>query len=55
MPNKTSTKTGLKVFIAAMDKIYKKGRKVADDFKENLKVAFDDILGNWNYVVSPEI
>jgi len=53
--NKTSTKTGLKVSTTIVDKIYKTGRKVTNDFKENLKVAFDDILGNWNYVVSPQI
>jgi Rhodopirellula transposase DDE domain len=53
--NKTSTKTGLKVITTIMDKIYKTGRKVTDNFKENLKIAFDKVLGNWNYVVSPQV
>lgn len=53
--NKTSTKTGLKVFTSVMDKIYKIGRKATDRFKENLNFAFDSILGNWNYVVYPQI
>ena len=36
---KTSTKTGLSVIVNLMDKVYAKGRKVADGFKENLPIV----------------
>lgn len=46
---KTKTKTGLKVTVKVIDKVYKTGRKVAKDFKENMRIAFDDYLSRWNY------
>ena len=30
------------------------GRKVAEDFRDNMKIVFDDYLGNWNYVAVPQ-
>jgi len=41
---KTSTKTGLSVVVNLMDKVYTKGREVADSFKENLPIIFDEYL-----------
>lgn len=50
---KTKTQTGLKVFASIIDKVYELGKKVAKDFKESLKIKFDDVLGQWNYTVYP--
>ena len=41
---KTHTKTGLKAFVHIIDRTYQTGRKVAADFKENLRFLFDDFL-----------
>jgi len=50
---KTRTKTGLRTTVRTIEKTYKTGRKVAQDFKENMKIAFDDFLPQWNYTVIP--
>ena len=31
------------------------GRKVADGFKESMRIVFDDNLKLWNYVALPKI
>jgi transposase len=51
--DKTHTKTGLKAFVHIIDKVYHIGRKVADDFKENMRILFDDCLPQWNYRAVP--
>jgi hypothetical protein len=51
---KTFTKTGLSVVISLMDKVYDKGRKVADGFKQNLLIIFDQYLPKWNYRAIPQ-
>ena len=50
---KTKTSTGLKVFISTLNQTFKTGRKVADDFKENMRIQFDEFLPQWNYVAVP--
>lgn len=50
---KTRTSTGLKTFVHIMDKVYETGRKVAADFKENMRIFFDDFLPQWNYRAVP--
>jgi hypothetical protein len=50
---KTSTKTGLKTFVHIIDKVYKTGRKYTADFKENMRIVFDDFLPRWNYRALP--
>ncbi len=50
---KTKTSTGLKVFTSILKKTFKTGRKVADDFKENMRIKFDEFLPQWNYVAVP--
>ena len=50
---KTSTKTGLSVVVNLMDKVYAKGRQVADGFKENLPIIFDEYFPKWNYRAIP--
>lgn len=47
------TKTGLKVFASIMDDHFATKRKVADGFKENMRIQFDDYLPKWNYTAVP--
>jgi len=51
---KTTTKTGLKVFASIFNQIYETGRKVARGFKESMRIVFDEHLKLWNYVAIPE-
>ena len=50
----TTTQTGLKVKAHIIKKIYQTGRKYADNFKKNMRILFDDYLGQWNYRAIPE-
>jgi len=50
---KTQTSTGLKVTVQIIDKVYETGRKVADDFKQTLRIVFDEFLPQWNYTAVP--
>ena len=50
---KTKTKKGLKVTVQIFDKIYETGRKVKEDFKENMPIIFDEYLPRWNYRAIP--
>lgn len=52
---KATTRTGLKVFTTIFDKTYQTGRKVAEDFKSNMKIVFDEFLPQWNYTAKPEL
>ena len=47
------TKTGLNVFASISDAHFATKRKVADDFKENMRIQFDDYLPKWNYTAIP--
>lgn len=51
---KAKTTTGLKVFSSILTKTFETGRKVAKDFKETMRIQFDDYLPQWNYVAVPE-
>ena len=51
---KTKTSTGLKVFTSILDKTFETQRKVADDFRQNMRIQFDEYLPQWNYVALPE-
>jgi len=50
----TTTKAGLKVFACIFNRIYETGRKVAQGFKESMRIVFDKHLGQWNYVAIPK-
>ena len=50
---KTHTQTGLKTFVHIIDRAYQTGRKVAVDFKEHIRIVFDDFLPRWNYRAVP--
>lgn len=52
---KATTRTGLQVFTTILDKTYKTGRKVAEDFKTNMTIVFDELLPQWNYTAKPEL
>jgi multidrug efflux pump subunit AcrB len=41
---KTKTHTGLKVFTTVLEKAYKTGRKVTENFKQTMEIVFDDYL-----------
>jgi len=51
---KTTTQTGLKVLATVLDKPYKTGRKVAQEFKETMEIVFDEYLPQWNYTAKPQ-
>ncbi len=48
-----TTKTGLKVFASILDEHFATKRKVADGFKEKMRIQFDDYLPQWNYTACP--
>ena len=50
---KTHTSTGLKVVVNILNKVYATGRKVAEGFKETMRIVFDDVLPKWNYRAVP--
>jgi hypothetical protein len=50
---KASTKTGLRVTVNILDKLYQTGRKCVAGFKQNMRVVFDDLLPKLNYIVLP--
>jgi len=50
---KTKTSKGLKVFVKVIETIYQTGRKVAVDFKQTMRIVFDDFLPAWNYRAIP--
>jgi len=43
------------VFSTIKDKVYATARKVSEDFKQNMKIIFDDYLGKWNYKTVPKV
>ena len=49
----TSTTTGLTVTVEIIDKVYDLKRKVADGFKETMRIVFDKVLPQWNYTAVP--
>jgi hypothetical protein len=50
---RATTKTGLSVVACILNKVYETKRKVVAGFKESMRILFDDILGQWNYVATP--
>jgi len=50
---KTHTQQGLKVTVQVVDKVYQTGRKAAKDFKETMRIIFDEYLPQWNYTAAP--
>jgi hypothetical protein len=50
---RATTRTGLKVVVNIIEKTYQTGRKVADNYKETMRIIFDDFLSQWNYRAIP--
>lgn len=50
---RASTTQGLETVVHLIDKVYETGRTVADDFKETMRIVFDDYLPEWNYRAIP--
>jgi hypothetical protein len=50
---KAATRTGLTVTVNILDKIYEKGRKVAEGFKSTMRILFDNVLPRFNYRAIP--
>jgi hypothetical protein len=50
---RVGTSTGLSVLVEIQEKLYQTKRKVAEGFKEAMKIAFDPYLPQWNYRVIP--
>jgi len=51
---RAKTTTGLRVTVRTMEQVSQTGRKYAADFKQNMKIVFDDHLPKWNYRAIPE-
>ena len=51
---KARTRTGLRVVVDIVDKMYETGRKVADEVKEALHLVRDAVLPKWNYQIFPQ-
>jgi hypothetical protein len=49
----TTTTKGLTVVSRILCKTFEVGRKVAEGFKENMRIKFDEFLPLWNYVAIP--
>jgi hypothetical protein len=50
---KASTRTGLRVTVDRLGKVYRTGRKYAEGFKKDMKIVFDETLPKWNYRAVP--
>jgi hypothetical protein len=48
-----SGRSGLNVVVQIIAKVFKTGRKHADDFKKTMTIQFDRHLPNWNYTAIP--
>ncbi len=49
----THTRQGLNVTVQIIDRVYETGRKVTQDFKQTMRIVFDDYLSQWNYTAVP--
>ena len=50
----TTTKAGLSVVACILNKVYPIKRKVVAGFKKSMRILFDGLLGQWNYVTTPK-
>lgn len=53
LARQTRTNTGLRVTVDVIKKVYQTGRKVAPDFKQTMRIVFDDEMPKWNYTANP--
>lgn len=52
---KAATRTGLQVVVNILDKVYAKGLKVAENFKQTMRIVFDKFLPKFNYRALPAL
>jgi hypothetical protein len=50
---RAATRTGLRVAVHILDKVYQAGRKVTADFKRTMRLVFDRLLPRYNYRAIP--
>ena len=50
---RAATSTGLRTTVNVIRRAYETGRTIADDFKHNMTLQFDDFLPKWNYRAAP--
>ena len=48
------TRAGLKVTVDILQGVYTTGKKCAENFRETMRIIFDDHLPRWNYRASPQ-
>ena len=48
LARQTHTSTGLRVTVDVIKKVYETGVKVAHDFKQTMRIVFDDEMPKWN-------
>ena len=51
---KTRTKKGLTVKVQLLDKVYQLGRKLTEEVKTQIQIAFAAVLPKWNYTLAPK-
>jgi len=51
---KTQTRTGLRVVVDVVEKVYETGRKVAESVKQALHLVRDLVFPKWNYRILPQ-
>jgi Rhodopirellula transposase DDE domain len=51
---KTRTRTGLRVVVDVVEKVYETGRKVAESVKQGLHLIRDRLFPKWNYCILPQ-
>jgi hypothetical protein len=52
---KARTRTGLRVDVAILEKVYELGRKVSRAMKESIQLVRDAVLPRWNYRILPNV
>lgn len=52
---RAQTRTGLRVWVDILDRVYDTGRKAADHLKATLNMVADSLLPKWNYIISPHV
>lgn len=51
---RTETRSGLRVTVDILDRVYETGRKAVDHLKATLNIALDSLFPKWNYTISPQ-
>ena len=49
-----TTKTGLEACTIILRQVYQTDQKVAEEFKDNMQIIFDEFLPQWNHTAKPQ-